>query len=469
MLKQEFHLKLSQKLTPQQIRLVKMLELSTQEFTEYVTQELEENPALDNKNEFAEKDNETDIINVSDYVDDEQIPTYKLHNNYYSNEQAKEIPYISGQSFLQYLLDQLHTFSLDEEDLKIAEFLVGNIDKHGYIRREIVNIVDDLALGQNIFTTEEKIEQIICNTIQKLEPLGVGARNLQECLLIQINYQQKNEITYICRDILKHSFDLLVKKHYQKILNKHHIDEEILKKALEKIRKLNPKPGMSFDSNDKITEQITPDFSIRIINNVLELELNKKNIPQLYVSKSYDNLLRGYQENKKPTKAQKDSVLFVKQKLDTAKWFIEAVKKRQETLLKTMETIMNFQEEYLLSGDEKKLKPLILQDVANVVQMDVSTISRVANSKYVATPYGTKLIKFFFSESIKNNEGEDISTREIKSTLQDIVNNEDKNKPLTDDELVAKMSKKGYKIARRTIAKYRNQLKIPVARLRKNF
>ena len=458
MLKQDFLLKLSQKIAPQQIRLMKMLELSTEEFKEHVEQELEENPALNDK-----KENE---INVDDYIGDEQTPYYKTQQNYH-NEQKKQLPYSEGLSFFEHLMEQLRTFELEKEQLKIAEFLIGSMDEHGYIRRKTIDIVDDLALIHNIFTDEKTVEQIIYNIIQKLEPLGIGAKDLQECLLIQMNHSSEDEVTKICRDILKESFNFLATRNYDKILEKHNIERKVLKICLEKIKKLNPKPGASFENSYKMTEHVTPDFTIQIVDDSLTLSLNYQNTPQLYVSQSYENLLRGFKENKNNTQSQKDSVLFVKQKLDAAKWFIQAVQQRRETLFNAMKAIMDHQQDYLLTGDESNLKPLILKNIADAVQMDISTISRVANSKYVATPYGLKRVKFFFSEAVKNDEGEDFSSKQAKSVLSEIIDNEDENKPLDDGALVLLMIDKGYKIARRTVAKYRKQLNIPTAKLRK--
>lgn len=460
MLKQNLLLKLSQKIAPQQIQLIKMLGLSTEEFKEYVEQEIEENPALNEK-----KENE---INVDDYIQNEQTPYYKTQQRH-QIENKKQILHSEEMSFLEYLMEQLRTFNLNQEHLKIAEFLIGSMDKHGYIRRKNIEIVDDLALMHGIFTEEKIVEKIISKTIQKLEPSGIGARNLQECLLIQMHKNPKNEIANICCDILEKSFDGLVHKHYDKILKTHKIEKKTLKKCLDNIRKLNPKPGTPFGNDYKMTEHITPDFTIEVIDNSLKLSLNYENIPQLHISKSYENLLQSFKENKKPTQSQKDSVLFVKQKLDSAKWFIQAVQQRRDTLLKTMNAIMNHQRDYLLTGDESKLKPLILKDISDIIEMDISTVSRVANSKYVVTPYGLKLIKFFFSETVKKNEEDNFSSKQAKNVLFEIIKNEDKNNPLNDDELILEMTKKGYKIARRTAAKYRKQMNIPIAKLRRKY
>jgi len=448
-------------------------------------QEIEENPALDTGKEEPEKFEDTlaneyedegtekieaEDINIDEYLSDDEYPSYKTHaNNYSSDDEEKRTPYAAGITFHQSLLNQLSTFRLDDEERTIAEFLVGSIDDSGYIRRELIDLVDDLAFTQNVFTTEEKVTKVLKNVVQKLDPTGVGARSLKECLLIQLKEKPSTKAIALAIDILENAFDHFAKKHYKKLLEKFNISEEELKEAIKEIEKLNPKPGGSYAGNNKFAEQIVPDFTINIVNGELDLTLNSRNAPELHVSREYNNMLKGYQESKEKSKSQKDAVTFIKQKLDAAKWFIDAIKQRQQTLLLTMNAIMHHQKEYFLTGDERKLKPMILKDIADKINMDVSTVSRVANSKYVATPYGTKLIKEFFSESMKNAEGEDISTREIKKILQNVIEKEDKKKPLTDDKLSKILKEKGYPIARRTIAKYREQLDIPVARLRKEI
>ncbi|NNC69481.1 MAG: RNA polymerase factor sigma-54 [Flavobacteriaceae bacterium] len=483
MLKQHLQYKLSQKLSPQQIQLMKLIQLPTQAFEEKIKQEIEENPALesgkddqDNFNESSQDDYddsgndtiETDI-NIDEYLSDDEMPSYKLQtNNYSSDDEEKHIPYAAGTSFNQHLKNQLNTFRLSEKERQIAEFLVGSIDESGYIRRNIEDIVDDLAFTANVYTDDVEVKRML-DVVHQLDPAGVGARNLEECLLIQLERKSDNESRSLAKNILENAFDHFVKKHYKKLLQKFDISEEQLKGAIQEIEKLNPKPGGSYASSNKIVEQIVPDFSIRIIEGKLELTLNSRNAPELHVSSEYHNMLKGYKESKDKSKSQKDAVLFIKQKLDAAKWFIDAIKQRQQTLLLTMNAIMHHQEAYFLTGDERKLKPMILKDIADKINMDVSTISRVANSKYVDTPYGTKLIKEFFSESMKNEQGEDVSTREIKKILQTVIEEESKKKPLTDDKLSAMLKEKGYLIARRTVAKYREQLGIPVARLRKKI
>ena len=484
MLKQSLQYKLLQKLSPQQIQLMKLIQLPTQAFEERLKQEIEENPALDTgkekldsedefPNEYEDSGNEkieAADINIDEYLSDDEIPNYKTHaNNYASEDDEKNIPYAAGTSFHQSLVNQLNTFNLDDEELAIAEFLVGSIDDSGYIRREIIDLVDDLAFTANVFTTEEKVLNILKKVVHSLEPTGVGARNLKECLVIQLKTKQTNKQRQLAINVLENAFDHFVKKHYKKLQEKFNISEVELKEINTEISKLNPKPGSSYAGNNKMAEQIVPDFSIKIIDGELDLTLNARNAPELHVSREYNNMLKGYQESNKKNKAQKDAVFFIKQKLDAAKWFIDAIKQRQQTLLVTMNTIMHYQYDYFLTGDERKLKPMILKDIADKISMDISTVSRVANSKYVATPYGTKLIKEFFSESMKNDQGEDISTKEIKNILENVIAEEDKKKPLTDEKLSLILKEKGYPIARRTIAKYREQLDLPVARLRKEI
>ena len=485
MLKQSLQYKLLQKLSPQQIQLMKLIQLPTQAFEERLKQEIEENPALDTgkeesdsfeddmSNEYDDTGTEkidAENINIDEYLSDDEIPSYKTQaNNYSSDDDEKNVPYAAGTSFHQSLKNQLNTFSLNDEEKSIAEFLVGSIDDSGYIRREILDLVDDLAFIANIFTTEEKVLSVLKKVVHNLDPIGVGARDLKECLIIQLKSKEKNKTRALAINILENAFDHFVKKHYKKLLEKFSISEDELKEVNTEISKLNPKPGSSYSGNNKIAEQIVPDFSIKIIDGELDLTLNSRNAPELHVSREYNNMLKGYQESNVKTKSQKDAVFFIKQKLDAAKWFIDAIKQRQQTLLVTMNTIMHYQYEYFLTGDERKLKPMILKDIADKINMDVSTVSRVANSKYVSTPYGTKLIKKFFSESMKNDQGEDVSTREIKKILETVIQEEDKKKPLTDEKLSKILKEKGYPIARRTVAKYREQLELPVARLRKEI
>ena len=463
---------------------MKLIQLPTQAFEQRIKQELEENPALDdshndsNEDEFQDEnyddsyDNEiinTDDINIDEYLSDDETPSYRLQaNNYSADDEDRITPYAAGMTFTQHLINQLNTFRLNEQEYLIAEFLVGSINENGYIRREISDIVDDLAFTQGVYTTNEEVLKVL-NIVHTLEPTGVGARNLQECLLLQLKQKPKEKSVEIAIKIIEEGFDQFAKKHYQKLIKKFNISEEELKAIISGIEKLNPKPGGGYTGNNKITEHVVPDFSIKIIEGKLELTLNGRNAPELHISNEYNNMLKGYKESKNKSKSQKDAVQFIKQKLDAAKWFIDAIKQRQQTLFVTMSAIMKYQEAYLLSGDEMDLKPMILKDIADEINMDISTVSRVANSKYVDTPYGTKLIKEFFSEAMKNDKGEDVSTREIKNILSNVVENENKKKPLTDEKLAKLLKEKGYPIARRTIAKYREQLDIPVARLRKKI
>ncbi|MFT0713481.1 RNA polymerase factor sigma-54 [Flagellimonas lutimaris] len=485
MLKQHLQFKLSQKLSPQQIQLMKLIQLPTQAFEQKLKQELEENPALESGKEETDAlddiyedtyddsaDNEnidTEEINIDDYLSDDEIPDYRTQaNNYSADDDDKRVPYAAGTSFNQYLINQLNTAYLDDQEWAIAEFLVGSVDESGYIRRPLADIMDDLAFTQNIYVEEDKIEEVL-KIVQDLDPPGVAARSLDECLIIQLKRKEQKPSIELAINILEKSFDHFTKKHYTKLIQKHHISEEQLKEAISEIEKLNPKPGGSYSGNTRMIEHIVPDFSIKIVDGELELTLNGRNAPELHVSKDYSNMLEGYKNAKEKSKSQKDTVIFIKQKLDAAKWFIDAIKQRQQTLFITMSTIMEYQKEYFMTGDERKLRPMILKDIADKIDMDVSTVSRVANSKYVDTPYGTKLIKDFFSESMKNEQGEDVSTKEIKKILETVIRDEEKKKPLTDAKLAKILKERGYPIARRTVAKYREQLGIPVARLRKEI
>ena len=487
MQKQFLHLKLSQKLSPQQIQLMKLIQLPTQAFEQRLLEEMNENPALEagkeeeyEKDEFESEDYddyddaeseriESEDINIDDYLSNDDTPDYKTQaNNYSDDDDEREAPFAAPISFHQDLINQLNTFILNDSEREIAEFLVGSIDDMGYIRRTISDIVDDLAFTQGIYTDEKMVQKMLF-VIHELEPSGVGARDLQECLLLQLKHKTPTESVALAMDIIDHHFDAFTKKHYEKLLQKYAVSNEQLKKAVYEIEKLNPKPGGSYTGNNKVTENIVPDFAIRIVDGELELTLNGRNAPSLHVSKEYQEMLQTYKESRDKSNSQKDAVQFIKQKLDSAKWFIDAIRQRQETLFVTMNAIMHFQEEFFLDGDETKMKPMILKDIADRVGLDISTISRVANSKYVETPYGTKLIKEFFSEAMKNEQGEDVSTLEIKKILKNVIEEEDKHKPLPDDQLAEILKEKGYPIARRTIAKYREQLDIPVARMRKKM
>ena len=472
-MKQYLKLKLSQKLSPQQIQLMKLIQLPTLDFEQKIQREIEENPALEENKSLTDNENgdeysASDEINIDDYLNYDDTPSYKLNTRNTSNSEDKNIPYSATISFTEYLLSQLKPISMDEKMMKVAEFLVGSIDESGYIRLTIDEIIDDLAFTQNLIVNEEEINNVL-EIIHEFDPAGVGAMSLQDCLIIQLKRKEKTEMNQLAVEIIENSFEQFSKKHYEKLINKYSIKQEDLKEVIKLISKLNPKPGGSFSGNSKIIEQVIPDFKISIENNELILDLNYRNSPMLSISKDYNEMLKGYKLEKNKTKSQKQAVQFIKQKLDSAKWFIDAVKQRQQTLLITMQAIMDYQEDFFLTGDEKNIKPMILKDIANKIDMDISTVSRVANSKYVDTPYGTKLLKEFFSESMKTTSGEEISTIEIKKILEKIIDDESKKKPLTDEKLVSLLKEKGYKIARRTVAKYREQLNIPVARLRKEI
>ena len=481
MLNQRLQLKLSQKLSPQQIQLMKLIQLPVQELEQRLSREIEENPALEvgkendenilkeDSEDFKDEKEYEEEINVEDYLSDDDIPDYKLKsNNYSADDEQKDIPFVSGISFNEFVKTQLQTFTFSDSDLEIAYFLVGSIDQTGYIRRDIMDIVDDLAFTLGIYSDKKSVENIL-QTIHLLDPPGVGARNLQECLSIQLKRKKSSQSVDTAIKIIDNNFDMFIKKHYKKIILKLNINEEILKKAIKEIEKLNPKPGAAFSETTKINSSIIPDFKVEIIENKLNLTLNSRNAPELHVSNEYKNMLTGYKETNKVSKSQKDAVIFIKQKLDAAKWFIDAINQRNQTLLLTMNAIMTFQQEYFLSGDESKLKPMILKDIAEKIQMDISTVSRVANSKYVDCPYGTRLIKSFFSEGIVNDKGVEVSTIEIKKELKIIIESENKSKPLTDEQLTKLINLKGYPIARRTVAKYREMIGCPVARLRKKL
>ena len=473
MLNQKLQLKLSQKLSPQQIQLMKLIQLTTAELEQKITNEIEENPALEKGSESLENDGKEyeevigeGDINVDEYLSDE---TESYDQNYYSNqEESTNFQTKESISFHQFLDNQSKNLILADLEKPICEFLIGSIDESGYLRREIEDIIDDLAFTQNIVADNTQVLSVL-KKIQDLDPPGVGARSLQECLLIQLK-RKKNEKVSIINSInlIENEFELFSKKKFSRITEKLNLSEEDLKLVVEEISKLNPKPGGAITSEFS-NNTIVPDFILSIEDGNFTLELNKRNSPELRLSNSYKNILEGYKNDPNKTKSQNQTVQFLKQKLDSAKWFIEAIEQRHQTLFQTINAIVNFQKEYFLTGEEKNLKPMILKDIAEIINMDISTVSRVANSKYIDTPYGIKLLKSYFSEGMKNSEGDEISTIEIKKILKEIVNEEDKNKPLSDIELSDKLSKKGYKVARRTVSKYREQLDISVARLRKEL
>ena len=481
-LRQSLQQKLLQKLSPQQIQLMKLLQVPTVELEQRIKQEIEENPALSEGAELDSENNENDDyadldesekgdsiddFNIDNYLD-EDVPDYKLSaRNYYFEADEKAIPLSGGKTFQEILSQQVSLRIKNDKQLIIANHIIGNLDDSGYLRRELFNLVDDLAFSHNIHATEQEIEMVL-EIIQGLEPLGVGARNLRECLLIQIRKKRTTVQTKTAEVILDRFFEEFTKKHYSKITNKLDITEQDVKEALEEIVKLNPKPGNSLIDTSKVTHHIIPDFIVTEANGDIHLELNNRNAPHLKVNRQYAEMLRTYDKSGR-TKRDKEAIVFVKQKIDAAKWFIDAIKQRQQTLLVTMQAIINYQNKFFKSGDETDLKPMILKDIAELVDMDISTVSRVANSKHVSTPYGTFLLKYFFSESLSTESGEEVSTREVKRILLDAVDQEDKKKPLTDEKLTALLKSKGYNIARRTVAKYREQLNIPVARLRKEL
>lgn len=494
-LRQSLQQKLLQKLSPQQIQLMKLLQVPTASLEIRIKEEMEENPALEletdshdefdetpdefsenGEEEFEEPDgseDEYDNIDIAEYVQegDDDIADYKMRSDRYSDDDDKKtLPHKAEISFFEFLKGQLNLLKLEPEEKKIAEQVVGSIDEDGYLRRETSSIVDDLAFRQNISTTEEEVEKII-KMIQGFDPPGVAARNLQECLLLQLYRLQNDgdEINEIAIKALTKYFDEFTKKHYEKIQRGLNISEDELKEVMQHILRLNPKPGGNVGEVNKAKSYVVPDFFIYNNGGKLELTLNSRNAPELRISEGYRDMLKDYSRGSKKDKRQKEAVLFIKQKIDSAKWFIDAIKQRQNTLLETMTAIMNHQDEFFLTGDETNLKPMILKDIAEKTGMDISTVSRVANSKFVQTEFGTYRLKFFFSESLSTDSGEEVSTREVKKILSDLVDQEDKKKPLSDESLTDLLQEKGYNIARRTVAKYREQLNIPVARLRKEL
>ncbi|MDL1913635.1 MAG: RNA polymerase factor sigma-54 [Bergeyella sp.] len=487
MLKQNLQLKLGQRLAPQQIRLMKLIQLHTLEFSEELERELEENPALerapedeyeesDVSNEKGSEEKEQDF-NVEEYIYDEE-PSYKTASSNYSPDDEEfdnESLLTEGKTLYDYLIEQIRLSNIAPDDLKIAEYIIGNLDSDGYLRREIKSIVDDLAFSQGLYTQTEVVEDILENYVQKLDPTGVGARSLQECLLLQIEKKvSANKAVSLAADILRSQFDALTNKHYAKIMQKFDVNEEELRSAIDEIAKLSPKVGGNFDTQTiTINQEIIPDFAIQLHedadgNITVTTSLNSKNTPTLRVSEEYKDILSTYSHDKTSSK-NKQAALFIKQKLDAAKWYIDAINQRQNTLLQTIEAIVSIQKPYFITGDEKFLKPMILKDISDITGFDISTVSRVVKSKYADTPNGIVYLKNLFSDSLLNDEGEEVSTIEIKTYLREVIDKEDKKKPYTDDALVNLLKKKGYNIARRTIAKYREQLNIPVARLRKEL
>ena len=481
MLKQNLTFKLNQKLSPQQIKLMKLIQLPTLDFEQRIKNEIEENQALDTGIEekasdfesyeddnFSDSNIEKSDIDIEAYINEDEIPSYKLNSyNYNSEEQEKSTPISSHTSLHENLKNQTNVLILTEKEKVISEFIIGSIDESGYLSRSIDELIDDIAFTQNEIISSKQIKKIL-NMIQNLEPPGIASRNLQECLSLQLKRKpQTNEIS-IASKIIDDGFDLFSKKHFKKMQEKFSIDQNLLKKGLNEIEKLNPKPGGSISSFSE-NNHIVPDFILTVNENHISVNLNRRNAPDLHISTNYKEMLKGYQSSRIKSRAQRETVQFIKQKLDAAKWFIEAINQRYQTLSLTIDAIVKFQTEYFLSGDEKKIKPMILKDIAEKINMDISTVSRVANSKYLETPYGTFLLKKFFSESLKNLEGEEVSTYEIKNILESLIESENKKNPFSDMALSIELSKKGYSLARRTVAKYREQLNFPVARLRKEL
>lgn len=492
-LSQSLQQKLLQKLSPQQIQLMKLLQVPTANLEERIKEELEENPALEQSDEMADdsfeekgeefenpddeydtegSEDEYDNIDISEYVQegDDEIADYRLRDdNYPELDDKQATPFKVESTLHDTLADQLGMLTLDDRRRRIAEQIVGSIDDDGYLRRETTSIQDDLAFRQNIDASEEEIEGLI-SLIQQFDPAGVAARDLQECLLLQLDRRKhEGEAVHGAIRILTEYFDEFIKKHYDKIQRGLNIDDEQLKLIIQQIIKLNPKPGGNVGEVNKAESYVVPDFFIYNNAGKLELTLNSKNAPDLRISEGYRDMLKEYDRSSKKDKRQKEAVMFIKQKIDAAKWFIDAIKQRQHTLMMTMQTIMDYQYEFFITGDETTMRPMILKDIAERTGLDISTVSRVANSKFVQTEFGTYRLKFFFSESLSTESGEEVSTREVKKILSDMVEGENKRKPLSDERLTELLQEKGYNIARRTVAKYREQLNIPVARLRKEL
>jgi RNA polymerase sigma-54 factor len=491
-MRQGMQQRMLQKLSPQQIQLMKLLQIPVASLEQRIKEELQENPALEEgaeetgEDEFTADSDDSEStedgvddeslterqedISLDEYLSDDEIPDYKTSvNNSSADDERREIPVVASANFQEQVLSQLYTLDLNDREYHMAEQLIGSIDDDGYLRRELTAMADDLLFSQNISATPEELEKLL-HTIQTLDPPGIGARSLQECLLLQLERKgDKRPGITLARKILSKRFEEFSKKHYEKIERDFDINEEQLKDAIAEILKLNPRPGDSGAQGQRSIEHIIPDFLLTNNDGNLELALNARNAPELKVSRDYREMLDHYSKDKKNTKTNREAILFVKQKLDAAKWFIDALQQRQNTLLETMRAILEYQYEYFLEGDPRKLKKMVLRDIAEKVNMDISTVSRVANSKYVQTHFGTFLLKSFFSEGLQTDSGEEVSSKEVKQILQDCIGSEDKRKPLTDDALTKILNEKGYQLARRTVAKYREMLDIPVARLRKEL
>lgn len=480
MLKQKLGQKLQQKLSPQQIQLMKMLQIPTASLDQRIKEELEFNPALDEGRTEDEDDydedepREKDELDFSEYLDDSDEPAYRLRTqNYRDPDDNKTIPIPVTDTFHEHLANQLTMTELDERDRRIAAQIIGSIDDDGYLRRSVEAIVDDLAFSQNVMTEDDEVHRLL-KFVQRFDPPGVGARDLQECLLIQIQRkndkeEQGNQALDLAEDILANHFDEFSKKHYDKLMRQLSVGEDELRDGIQEILKLNPKPGSGYSSGAKVENYIIPDFIIKNVNGELKLFLNSRNAPELRISESYRAMMNAYNRGSKTNKKERETMQFIKHKIDAAKWFIDAIRQRQQTMLNTMQCILDYQYAFFYTGDQTRLKPMILKDIAERTGLDISTISRVANSKYVETEFGTFSLKSFFSESLTTQSGEDVSTREVKEILKGLIEEENKRKPLSDQKLTDALKNKGYNIARRTVAKYREQLNIPVARLRKEM
>lgn len=491
MLKQNLQQKLIQKLSPQQIQMIKLLEIPTMQLEQRIKKELEENPLLeevseedqplpdvqellppDDDGDTEQKDVDQEEFTLEDFMEEDEIPSYKLTaNNYSPDDRREEIPFSVGITFHEHLENQLNLRPLTERQKFLAPFILGNIDDDGYLRRKLENIADDIAFSHNFKTDEFELLEIL-RIIQDLEPPGVGARDLRECLLLQIERKDLSDPAIAtAHEILKHHFDEFTRKHYDKIMNRLNISEEQLKEAIDEILHLNPKPGSAFnDPMNRPDHQIVPDFILEYKDGEFILSLNQKNMPELRINKSYSRMANeAAKKDNHQNRQNREFINFVRQKTESARWFIDAIRQRQNTLLLTMEAILRYQKDFFVDGDETKLKPMILKDIAEMTGLDISTVSRVVSSKYIQTHFGIFPLKYFFSEGLQTDSGEEVSSREIKKILQETIENEDKRKPVTDEELTEILQKKGYQIARRTVAKYREQLNIPVARLRKEL
>ena len=479
MLKQQLQLKLQQRLSPAQIQVIKMLEIPTLELEERIRQEIEENPALeegveksedsDEQEDFNDDFDSNDTPDFEEYMADDDIPDYKLiANNSSRDDKHEDIPFSAGLTFHEFLSDQVGLLQLTDRERSLMDYIIGNIDEEGYLRRSPESMVDDIVFQAGVETTDEEMKRLV-REVQQFDPAGVGAINLQECLILQLERREQTPDVINAQKIITNFFEEFSKKHYDRIIRAMAITEVELKEALNQIVKLNPKPGNAWSGNvlEKTFSTIVPDFIIENDEGTLTVQLNNSNVPELRVSSTYNEMFRDFTSNKEnQSREMKDAVMFAKQKIDAARWFIDAIKQRQQTLIATMTAIVDYQREFFIEGDETYLKPMVLKDIADITGYDISTISRVSSSKYAQTEFGIFPVKFFFSETMLNDSGEEISTREIKKIMLECIDEEDKRAPINDDKLAEVLKEKGYNIARRTVAKYREQLNIPVARLR---